>query len=65
MLHIVGKWVYGGECLQVAIISTKLLEEERSRASEPLQTEADAFVLAVLAFPLPHWSLCCTWETKV
>lgn len=57
MLQIVGKWIYKGECLQLAIISTKLFEVERNRGSEPLQTEANAFVFAVLAFPLPHWSL--------
>lgn len=64
MLQTVGKWVYEGECLQVAIISTKLFEVERTRGSGSLQTEANAFVFAVLAFSWPHWSLCCAWETK-
>lgn len=54
MLQIVGQWIYQGAHLQVAIISTKLLEVERSRGSEPLQTGTNPFVFAALAFPLPH-----------
>lgn len=64
-LHTPGNWVYKPESLQVAIISTKLFEVKRSRRSDPLQTDTNPFVSAALTFPLPHWRLCCTWETKV